>query len=39
VDIEEWLRRLDLPQYIKAFADNAIDADDLREIAADRRGL
>jgi class 3 adenylate cyclase/tetratricopeptide (TPR) repeat protein len=40
MDIADWLRRLELPQYIPAFAENAIDwavlprltADDLRDI-------
>ncbi len=46
MDIAEWLRRLDLAQYIKAFADNAIEgsilptltADDLREIGVEAVG-
>ena len=40
MDIAEWLRRLDLAQYVEAFAANAIDwsvlpsltADDLKDI-------
>ena len=40
MDVAEWLRRLDMAQYIEAFADNAVDdavlpsltADDLKDI-------
>src|SRR6266481_2299202 len=46
MDVAEWLRRLDLAQYIDAFADHAIDeavlstltADDLREIGVEAVG-
>ena len=46
MDIAEWLRRLDLVQYIEAFAANAIDwpvlpsltADDLKDIGVDAVG-
>ena len=34
-EITEWLRQLGLEQYAQAFADNAIDAEVLRELTAD----
>jgi hypothetical protein len=42
MDVADWLRRLDLAQYVEAFAANAVDwavllsltADDLKDIGA-----
>jgi SAM domain (Sterile alpha motif) len=35
MDIADWLRRLELPQYIPAFAENAIDWAVLPRLTAD----
>src|SRR5947209_11667859 len=35
MDVGDWLGRLGLPQYAKAFADNAIDADVLAQLTVD----
>ena len=35
MDIAEWLRRLDLAQYVEAFAANAIDWSVLPSLTAD----